>query len=95
VLWSLCSSSIEAATIGRTLLLVPEDKDDEEEGDEEFELEEEYSDDGATARVLKASPIPKTPKRLRPRFATCEHCSEEFDVTENEDDACMWHDGKA
>ncbi|KAL2043353.1 hypothetical protein N7G274_003659 [Stereocaulon virgatum] len=96
VLWSLCNSSVEAATIGRTLLLVSEDEDDEEEEDEEgFESEEKYSDNSATAPVLKASPVPKTPKRLRPRFATCEHCSEEFDVIENEDDACTWHDGKA
>lgn len=37
VLWSLCNSSIEAATISRTLLLVPEDEDDEEDEEEEDE----------------------------------------------------------
>jgi len=32
-------------------------------------------------------------KRMRPRFATCRHCEEEFDVTENSDRACRWHKG--
>jgi len=30
---------------------------------------------------------------MRPRFATCRHCEEEFDVTENSDRACRWHKG--
>lgn len=32
-------------------------------------------------------------KRPRPRYAICEHCNEEFDVTFNEPEDCMWHDG--
>ena len=57
------------------------------EEEDEFETEEEYSDGGATARVRKA------PKRLVARYATCENCSEDFDVTDNRDDASTWHDG--
>ena len=33
-------------------------------------------------------------KRLRSRYATCKHCSEEFDVTDNTELECIWHDGK-
>jgi hypothetical protein len=30
---------------------------------------------------------------LRARFATCENCKEEFDVTENYSEACQYHPG--
>lgn len=33
-------------------------------------------------------------KRLRSRFATCTNCSEEFDVTDNGKDSCVWHPGE-
>jgi hypothetical protein len=29
----------------------------------------------------------------RQRYAMCEHCKEEFDVTENDEDDCQYHDG--
>lgn len=32
-------------------------------------------------------------KRLRPKFATCTNCSEEFDVTDNGKYSCTWHPG--
>lgn len=32
-------------------------------------------------------------KRLRSKFATCTHCSEEFDVADNGKDSCVWHPG--
>ena len=93
--------SVEASTLVPTLLLIPEsgtrhgrdddeDEDEDDDGDkdeDEHEMEEEESDGGATARV------PKVPKQLRPRYATCENCSEESGVTEIADDTCTWHQG--
>lgn len=32
-------------------------------------------------------------KRFRVRFATCENCSEEYDVSCNLKGDCIWHDG--
>ena len=97
---SICRLSVEASTLVRTLLLIPksgtrhgrdddedEDEDEDDGGDKDEETEEEESDGGATARVRKV------PKRLRPRYATCENCSEESGVTEIIDDTCTWHQG--
>jgi hypothetical protein len=30
----------------------------------------------------------------RQRYTMCENCKEEFDVTENDEDSCQYHDGK-
>jgi hypothetical protein len=29
----------------------------------------------------------------RQRYAMCEHCKEEFDVLDNDEDSCQYHDG--
>ena len=42
----------------------------------------------------KASDVTSTSKRLRPRYAICERCDEEFDTTQNDRAACRWHDGR-
>lgn len=34
------------------------------------------------------------PKRLRPRYAMCAKCEEEYDVTLNSKWACRWHPGE-
>jgi hypothetical protein len=34
-----------------------------------------------------------TSKRLRPRYAYCENCEKEFDVTENTSTSCKFHTG--
>ena len=82
-LLSICDASVEASRVARKLLLVPENNTRAGQGDEE------KSDDCAITHVQKA------PKRLRPRFATCMNCNQEFDVTDNGDTACSWHDGMA
>jgi hypothetical protein len=41
--------------------------------------------------ALPAGPGPARPKRFVPRYAFCENCKEEFDVTENRSDACTYH----
>ncbi|KAJ9640083.1 hypothetical protein H2201_007610 [Coniosporium apollinis] len=46
---------------------------------------------GSTAEKRKTSSKPK--QRPRPRYAICEHCGKEFDVTSNGADDCVWHDG--
>ena len=98
-LLSICDASVEASRVARKLLLVPENNTcaverndprrvirDEQEGCSEGQ---EHSDHRATTYVAKA------PKRLRPRFATCINCDQEFDVTDNGKKACRWHDGMA
>ena len=94
-LLSICDASVEASRIARKLLLVPENKDhpgrvicEEQEGcSEGEEHSDQHSNHPATTHVQKA------PKRLRPRFATCLNCDQEFDVTDNGEKACRWHDG--
>jgi hypothetical protein len=46
---------------------------------------------GGSKPLLAASEISPLEQRLRPRYATCEHCYGEFDVTKNESDACSYH----
>ena len=98
-LLSICDASVEASRVARKLLLVPENntravqRNHPERGirseQEGYSEGEEQSDDCAITHVQKA------PKRLRPRFATCINCDQEFDVTENGNKACRWHDGMA
>jgi hypothetical protein len=44
-----------------------------------------------TSTAVPAVPEPARPKRFVPRYAFCENCKEEFDVTENRSDACTYH----
>lgn len=96
-LLSICDASVEASRVARKLLLVHDTRAvqrddpgrvirDEQEGHSKGE---EQSDDCAITHVQKA------PKRLRPRFATCINCDQEFDVTDNGKKACRRHDGMA
>lgn len=72
-----------------------EEEDDEDEDEdknvdrEEYESPEEHDD---TTTIIPEG-VSVVPKRLRPRSATCKHCSEEFDVTNNGPEDCTWHDG--
>jgi len=69
---------------------------------------EEDSDDEAIISKKKSEndhailPTPNLKRKagsideeLVPRFAKCENCKEEFDVTANERGDCIWHWGKA
>ncbi|KAK8192841.1 hypothetical protein IWZ00DRAFT_264192 [Phyllosticta capitalensis] len=42
----------------------------------------------------KSGNAQKGGKRQRPRYAVCTNCKEEFDMTENDDEACDYHDGE-
>ena len=98
-LLSICDASVEASRVARKLLLVPENSTRAVKGNDPRRVirdeqeccseGEEHSDHRATTHVQKA------PKRLRPRFATCINCDQEFDVTDNGKKACRWHDGMA
>ena len=43
-----------------------------------------------TLQFANATP---SPKRFRPRYAECQNCEEEFDVTQNEQKLCRYHPG--
>ena len=102
-LLSICDASVEASRVARKLLLVPENNTrvvqrndpgraicDEQEGCSEGE---EHSDHDSNH--LATTHVQKAPKQLRPRYATCINCDQEFDVTDNGKKACRWHDGMA
>lgn len=79
-----------------------EEDDDEEESEESDKDEDDSEDDGEDndgsdvkankTKGLFAPPAPNV-KRLRSRYATCANCSEEFDVTFNSREDCIWHPG--
>lgn len=69
---------------------VEEDESDEEDDDEDGD--EEESEDEDTSHQTNSVTAPSL-KRLRPRYAFCVNCKEEFDVETNERDSCVWHPG--
>ena len=83
-----------------------EDEDHEEEeeegNDKEDDEDEEFNGNSSSeAESISAdsdrvvTTIPEKPnKRMRPRYATCENCKEEFDVTDNDNGDCIFHPGK-
>ena len=80
-----------------------EDEEDEEDEEEQGTDEDNEKDDGEeeakpskTTQNSKGQPLAQVAgqKRMRSRFATCEQCEEEFDITENHREACEWHPGK-
>lgn len=74
-----------------------EDEDDSEETSDENsnensgESEDEDEAKNGTGSIETAS---TNLKRLRPRYAICGNCSEEFDVTDNGKKACSYHYGR-
>ncbi|RDW75420.1 hypothetical protein BP6252_06562 [Coleophoma cylindrospora] len=101
-------STIETKYLVPADMVVPYHKDDESEDDESEEgSEEEESDDEAGEfapnyppanvdnRKRKAADISvnPVPSGTRPRYAACENCEKEFDVTDNHRGDCVWHPG--
>lgn len=69
-----------------------EDSDDangEDDGGDKEEEEDRPHIFSNGAPLIQADGV----KRLRSRSATCTNCSEEFDVTDNGKDSCVWHPG--
>jgi hypothetical protein len=84
------------------------DTESEDEGLDSEDGNEEESDHAAGTTNQQTpgnmAPVLPTLKRkiddsiadeLVPRFAKCENCKEEFDVTINERGDCVWHPGKS
>ncbi len=73
------------------------DEDDSEEDSEEDsdENSSDSEDEGeAENGAQRTGATPNSLKRLRLRYAKCENCNEEFDVTDNDKGACVYHDGR-
>lgn len=62
-----------------------------EDEDEEEDAEDDEAKDTDGHRAGVSADAASSLKRLRPRFATCVNCSEEFDVTANNKRSCVWH----
>ena len=79
-----------------------EEEEEEEEEESESDTEGQDSEDSTSGhsthdaqksnRVI--APTGSSQKRLRPKYATCDNCDEEFDVTTNGKRSCVWHPGK-
>jgi hypothetical protein len=54
------------------------------------ESEDEEKDE---AEDKNERPIVVDNEEMTPRYMTCDHCGEEFDVTKNERGDCLWHPG--
>ena len=76
-----------------------EDEEDQEEAEESSCDEEGDDSDGDSSESISeksrrtSESAFRGAKRLRMRYATCEHCDEEFDVTRNGENDCTWHPG--
>ncbi len=94
-LLSICDASVEASCLARKLLLVPEKNTRAVQQDDPRRVmyDEQEGSKGEEHSERRAPTLKSAPKRLRPRFATCRNCNQEFDVTDNGRKACRWHDG--
>jgi len=73
-----------------------EDAADSGDESEEDSDEDESDGDGRNQNLIPEKilkPIAIRDEEFTPRFATCENCEEEFDVTANLRGDCTWHTG--
>ena len=106
-LLDLCSKCPDIAEKASALLLVAEDEavsiheSDEESNRSDVEdggTDSEASVTEPSSAIADEAPLVQASngnKRLRPRYAVCINCDEEFDVTCNEKGDCTWHNGNA
>lgn len=71
-----------------------EEENESETGSENESVEEDAQHQVPAATSLKRKAEAIADNELFPRFAQCENCKEEFDVTENDKGDCVWHAGK-
>jgi hypothetical protein len=94
---SLCEMSSETRLLATERLLV--DTSEIGEGTEaDGEKEEKYDGNEAQREdVSQAESGPATRNLKRPisRYATCENCEIEFDVTTNSSQSCIYHPGES
>lgn len=98
----LCSNSKDTARAAQAILLVPVDRSRpkptsaaEEEGEATDESESDPSSTNEAAAAEETRNTVHMLKRLRPRYAMCKNCEEEFDITQNESGDCVYHPGKS
>lgn len=70
--------------------------EDEESDGEESGNEEDEESEGEIPRPKETSSDQQSSgsKRLRQRYAYCENCDKEFDVTQNTNTSCKFHPGQ-
>lgn len=84
---------------GKDVVRYHADTDDEDGAATEESEEEENSDseaesvDSEVKRLAKLERIALANEEQTPRFARCQNCKEQFDVTINERGLCVWHPG--
>jgi len=79
---------------GKDVIRYHPDTESEDVGIDSEEDGDEYDDrEKAKKEVNQKRPIAFGDEEMTPRFAKCENCDEEFDVTVNERGDCVWHEG--
>lgn len=71
-----------------------EESDEDSESKDIHEEEDEDDNEDKDADARRTAISQPGMKRMRPRFATCENCDEEFDVETNDKSSCIWHPGR-
>ena len=80
----------------RSRLTVPgkyAESESEDCSGEESTSDSEDDEDGASHRI-DSNPVALGDDKMTPRYAQCENCSGEFDVTCNDMGDCVWHPGE-
>ena len=100
----LCGNSQDIALATEAILLVPLDRSnpkttsdpngnyDKKDGVTSDSRSKDGSKDGASTAKAAWGSLHGL-KRMRPRYAMCENCEKEFDVTLNESGDCIYHPG--
>ncbi|KAF8847874.1 hypothetical protein BDZ45DRAFT_606751 [Acephala macrosclerotiorum] len=85
----------ECLVQGKNIVRYHADTASEDAKDDKSSGTEDGSDDDGTSTQNKKEKksIAIEDDEFAPRFAKCEHCEEEFDVTNNEKGDCLWHTG--
>ena len=89
VLRAICDANPDAKGVADSMLLT-EDTPSKETPSKETPSKETSTNDADVNSSLKR----KRPSK-RQRYQICGHCHEEYDVLDNPEDACAWHEGKS
>ncbi|KAH7305070.1 hypothetical protein BKA65DRAFT_203576 [Rhexocercosporidium sp. MPI-PUGE-AT-0058] len=69
------------------------DTDSENDAESEIESSEEEDDEDTTDKE-REKPIPLGDEEFAPKYAECENCNEQFDISSNDTRECHWHSGE-
>ncbi|KAL8802406.1 MAG: hypothetical protein Q9182_003829 [Xanthomendoza sp. 2 TL-2023] len=99
----ICAESAVAAQLAQDILLVPITRSNSPAADEHNKNDDRGTDESGSESVSDSSSkqealeaeaatnIALGLKRMRPRYAVCGNCVEEFDVTDNQSGDCIYH----